>query len=186
MAEGMHEASALGDEGKVKTLADALRRAGREVSEPVRDEEWGTLRLTVDSLTRRVGEVTLDSELLSTPAYKNVVAAYQEIEDLHAPPFLLARNGTQESVVSREALFNLLLESGKKGLSIQRYKGLGEMNPDQLWGTTMNPETRKLLQVRIDDLPEAETIFSRLMGDEVEPRRQFIQDNALEVQNLDI
>jgi DNA gyrase subunit B len=186
MAEGMHEASALGDEGKVKTLAEALRRAGREVSEPVRDEEWGTLHVTVDSLTRRGGEVTLDSELLSTPAYKNVVAAYQEIEDLHAPPFLVTRNGTQESVVSREALFNLLLETGKKGLTIQRYKGLGEMNPDQLWGTTMNPETRKLLQVRIDDLPEAETIFSRLMGDEVEPRRQFIQDNALEVQNLDI
>jgi len=186
MAEGMHEATDLGDEGKVKILADVLRRAGREVSEPVRDEEWGTLHLTVDSLTRRGGEVTLDSELFSTPAYKSMVAAYREIEDLHAPPFLVSRNGTQESVVSREALFNLLLETGKKGLTIQRYKGLGEMNPDQLWGTTMNPETRKLLQVRIDDLPEAEIIFSRLMGDEVEPRRQFIQENALEVQNLDI
>ena len=88
--------------------------------------------------------------------------------------------------MSREALLASLMESGKKGLTIQRYKGLGEMNANQLWETTMDPAIRKLLQVRIDDLPVAETIFSRLMGEEVEPRRQFIQENALEVQNLDV
>ena len=88
--------------------------------------------------------------------------------------------------MSREALYRTLIENSKKGLMIQRYKGLGEMNPEQLWATTMDPAVRTLLQVRIDDLPEAEIIFSRLMGDEVEPRRQFIQENALDVHNLDV
>jgi DNA gyrase subunit B len=83
-------------------------------------------------------------------------------------------------------LLDRVLELGRKGLTIQRYKGLGEMNPEQLAETTMNPATRTLLQVRIDDAVEADQMFSQLMGDEVEPRREFIEQNALDVQNLDV
>ncbi|TMA59384.1 MAG: DNA gyrase subunit B, partial [Deltaproteobacteria bacterium] len=89
-------------------------------------------------------------------------------------------------LTSQKEVIDAILTRSRQGVEIQRYKGLGEMNPGQLWETTMNPETRTLLQVRIEDAYEADEIFATLMGDEVEPRRRFIAENALAVKNLDI
>ena len=111
-----------------------------------------------------------------SPIYKN----------LTQKPFVVSFDGEKKTVEAPEELVELMLEKGKKGLTVQRYKGLGEMNPEQLWATTMDPTRRNLLQVRIEDDVEADEIFTILMGDKVEPRRAFIQNNALEVHELDI
>ena len=95
-------------------------------------------------------------------------------------------DGGETILPTREALVAHILAQGKRGLTISRYKGLGEMNAEELWQTTMNPQTRTLLQIRLEDDEVAENIFTTLMGDAVEPRRQFIEDNALNVRNLDI
>ena len=131
-------------------------------------------------------ETVLDAELVSSPGFQELIHLEKDFQSLGAPPYRL-RDGEEE--VLAEDLFRLkagLLKIGRKNLTIQRYKGLGEMNPSQLWETTMDPEVRNLVQVTIEDALEADQIFSILMGDEVEPRRQFISENALNVKNLDI
>jgi DNA gyrase subunit B len=108
-----------------------------------------------------------------------------EIDAISSP--LKIQTGDAESTVpTLKAVADAVLEAGKRGVDISRYKGLGEMNASQLWDTTMNPETRSMLKVQISSVEEAEETFTKLMGDQVEPRRQFIEENALNVRNLDI
>jgi len=112
--------------------------------------------------------------------------AYEQLSAFGLPPYTVKHGEETTAFASVDALLEQIYKLAEKGLSIQRYKGLGEMNPEQLWETTMNPETRRLLQVTIEDAVGAEELFTILMGDQVEPRRVFIQDNALDVKNLDI
>ena len=117
---------------------------------------------------------------------QNIIEIYKPIKATDHPPFVLHNNGESTSVESKHGLLEAVLEMAKKGIYIQRYKGLGEMNPEQLWETTMDPEVRVLLQVRADDLVASEDLFTTLMGEDVEPRREFIQKNALQARNLDV
>jgi DNA gyrase subunit B len=148
------------------------------------DEEHGLWE--IETTTTSGLNLAIDWNFASFVEFQKAVELFMALEDKLAPPFITGTNGTSEEIPTREALLEKVLAAAKKDLSIQRYKGLGEMNPEQLWETTMNPEKRTLLQVRIEDAVETGEIFTVLMGDAVEPRRKFIEDNALDVRNLDV
>jgi DNA gyrase subunit B len=129
----------------------------------------------------------MDWELLGSPEYVEALGIEQTLIDMAGPaPYVATSKGVDQDVENSEALIEYLDERGKKGIAISRYKGLGEMNADELWETTMNPDGRTLLQVRVDDAVATDKLFSILMGELVEPRRAFIEENALNVKNLDI
>jgi DNA gyrase subunit B len=111
---------------------------------------------------------------------------HAHLSEVYGAPAKLRRKGETIDVFGPRSLLDAIYEAGRKGISLQRYKGLGEMNPEQLWETTLDRDVRTLLQVKLGDLAEADEIFSKLMGDVVEPRREFIQENALSVANLDV
>jgi DNA gyrase subunit B len=124
--------------------------------------------------------------LASNPEYKRLRALTKQIEEFNHPPFTVQRNGTKVTKEKATDVLNYVVEDAKKDFTITRFKGLGEMNAEQLWDTTMNADTRTLLQVKLEDAVAAEDIFTTLMGENVEARRKFIEENALEVVNLDI
>ncbi|KOF15439.1 DNA gyrase subunit B [Ensifer adhaerens] len=143
--------------------------------------------LKLERMVRGVKEVAiLDMALIGSSDARHIDQLTSKLKEVYsAPPVLRRRDGAQD-ISGPRALLDAIFAAGRKGLSMQRYKGLGEMNAEQLWETTLDPNVRSLLQVRVNDATDADGLFSRLMGDEVEPRRDFIQENALSVANLDI
>jgi DNA gyrase subunit B len=154
------------------------------------DREHACLQLVISTRSNGAAQRTvIDRELVQSPEFEEVRRTAQNLLGAGDPPFTLGEDADApggDPLTSLQAAVAQIMTQARKGLEIQRYKGLGEMNPDQLWETTMSPESRTLLQVKIEDAYEADEIFSTLMGDEVEPRRKFIEANALSVRNLDI
>ncbi len=192
----------LQSEERMAALRSAMLDNNYDASEYTWNPERNVYEMTVTSTVQdELNQVFKDQTaknripikigrgLVYSTDFQNALVLYKKIARYDRPPFVITKTdkeGRSIRVESKEKLVEQMVEDGKKGLNIQRYKGLGEMNPDQLWETTMNPETRTLLQVRVENIVETDDIFTILMGDEVEPRRNFIQSNALEVNTLDI
>jgi DNA gyrase subunit B len=153
-------------------------------TELLNDEEHGLAEIEITFSNG--ASVIFDWNLASYVEFQKAIELRGFLEDELPTPFILGENGASEEIATREELLDKVLATAKKEIGIQRYKGLGEMNPEQLWETTMDPEKRTLLQVRVEDAIETDEVFTVLMGDQVEPRRKFIEDNALDVKNLDV
>jgi DNA gyrase subunit B len=206
-----HDKSFFGSRDALDALAKRLTTPTSIVSVQA-DEENKLFSLAIEDRSNgypRHHTVSLD--FVTAPDYRTLLNSYREIRDIK-PPMLVVSTGAvpdesepsdgtdapaasaktkarvepEVKIASLDELIEYFINAGKRGVAINRYKGLGEMNPDQLWSTTMNPEARTLLQVRAEDHTEADQMFTTLMGDQVEPRRKFIEDNALDVRNLDI
>ncbi|NIV45750.1 MAG: DNA gyrase subunit B, partial [Gammaproteobacteria bacterium] len=171
---------------KLEAFATRIEELGHLVLGTTKDEEHGLYRTAVRSSGRSQRSYSVDLSLVQSAEFRQLKRLQESVGKLAYDRLLVTAGNEEVEIESKEELLEHLMEAGKKGRVIQRYKGLGEMNPDQLWETTMDPEKRSLLQVRIEDAAEADDLFSVLMGDAVEPRRQFIEDNALDVQNLDV
>ena len=186
-AQGFSDRSALADPDKLAALASALEKHGFEHVQEMTDPDTETPILQFSVGGNGTGKrIVINTEFLSQYEFRQMAKAYEQLSAFGLPPYTVRHGEETTSFQSVDALLEQIYKLAEKGLSIQRYKGLGEMNPEQLWETTMNPETRRLLQVTIEDAVGAEELFTILMGDQVEPRRVFIQDNALDVKNLDI
>jgi DNA gyrase subunit B len=172
---------------RVEELARAIRVFGLEKAEVVADEEHSAWAMEILARVNGVPRAaSIDTDFVSTYEIKRIREAAKAIGAFLDGPYIVTRNGDTERHQTLPAVVDAIYESAKKGLLVSRYKGLGEMDAAELWETTMNPEKRRLLQVAVEDAVEADLIFSVLMGDAVEPRREFIEKNALNVRNLDI
>jgi DNA gyrase subunit B len=179
------DAEAFTNKAQLLALIQPLRASGADVALE-QDEEHGVFEIVLQQgANGQTRELRVGDSLVGSPEYKALYATFEEFRELDAPP-LTVLDGGETVVGDREQLLDHILAEGKRGLDISRYKGLGEMNAEELWETTMDPATRTLLQVKLEDEEVAENIFTTLMGDAVEPRRLFIEENALNVRNLDI
>ncbi|MDX9785671.1 MAG: DNA topoisomerase (ATP-hydrolyzing) subunit B [Desulfobacterales bacterium] len=199
LREGVADKAFLQDRNKMEGLCERLITLGYEASPIKWNEKREVFEIILTAPANKdVMEANYGGErkvtkigrgLILSKNYQKALFLNEKLIPHDFPPFDIHNKENPEdkkSVTSKKELLHHILEESKKGLSIQRYKGLGEMNPDQLWQTTMDPSCRNLLQVKVEDAVEADAIFTILMGDEVEPRREFIQNHALEVSMLDI
>ena len=187
LQNGIKDKMSLTDPEKVEKLAHLIEASGFHEVVVGQDEEHGTLYIRF--LSKRDGverEIRIDWNLVTGAEYRAMANNQLGLDAISGTSFTLVKGENVTVHNTFEEALETLYDGAKKGLSIQRYKGLGEMNPTQLWETTMDPSKRRLLRVQVEDDVEADSIFTVLMGDEVEPRRAFIQDNALEVRNLDV
>jgi len=171
------------DKVNLDTLAAALKTAGI-ASEVLADEEHSAFSLTYHDSTNAPRRVNI--ELAHQPEYRRFRLLSKQIAKFNQPPFLVLRNDNKDTITNWRDLLEHVKMEGKRDASVQRYKGLGEMNAEQLADTTMNPEKRTLLVVKLEDLVATDQIFTTLMGEDVESRRKFIEENALDVKNLDV
>jgi DNA gyrase subunit B len=185
----------LKDQAKVTRLLERLLKSlrgkgdvfARTEGELEWDEDQEVHRLAVNlGNGGPSGRCLIDQGLVGSVEYRELETSIVALKGLGKPPFHIDAEGETAEAASWKELYETTLALAKKGMTIQRYKGLGEMNAEQLWETTMNPETRTLLRVTVQDALAAERIFTTLMGEQVEPRRHFIEQHALEVINLDI
>ena len=200
--EGISDKHFLQNQSKMAGVRELLIQKGYQVNDLNWSEERNVFELTVtghdgpgekeffsSTTTKTFTPIKIGRGLIYSNSYQKCLLTGKNIAQYDMPPFNMFTKEKDEpagTAKDKQELLELLLKEGKKGINVQRYKGLGEMNPDQLWKTTMDPEKRNLLQVKVEDMVDTDEIFTILMGEEVEPRRDFIQNNALEVNVLDI
>jgi len=180
---GIDAKTDLQDEAKVKALSERLKAVKLDASME-RDEEHSAWMASYKDPTNATRYI--NTEFVAGPEYRRLRALVKQTAKYNKPPFTVVKDSRRELIPGWRELLAYIKNEGSREVSIQRYKGLGEMNAGQLWETTMNAETRTLLQVDLKDFAETEPIFSTLMGEDVEARRKFIEENALDVRNLDV
>jgi DNA gyrase subunit B len=173
----------LQNEQTANTLAERLKQVKLEVTVE-REEEHSAWMVGYKDPTNATRYI--NTEFLALPEFRRLRALVKQAARLNTPPFVIVKDNHRDTVQNWRDLLSTVKNEGTREVNIQRYKGLGEMNAEQLWATTMNAETRTLLQVDLKDFAETEPIFSTLMGEDVESRRKFIEENALDVRNLDV
>ena len=173
------------EQGKLIAIKEDLEKTGHPV-EILKDREHNLYSLQISDTTKKDQLVNIDYELCSQSDYRQCIKTYEEVRPFYEQGIKVIDGSKEVNQEDPEELLRYINERGKEGITIQRYKGLGEMNPEQLWNTTMDPERRSLIKVSIDDAVEADQVFTVLMGSNIETRRLFIEENALTVRNLDI